>query len=403
VETLTPFHRSLAANRGRLNAKFALARQAYPALNGAAFLAHLDETVGPIVAAVAAAQPAAVDAVLDALFDLSLELMGEGVLERPATGDQGIGDRGRSNGGEVGLRRPDPADEGRLRDGCSGFEPPGPEARRAAVAEGWRTLLPALPGHLAVAPRRVAVALTNALYNLAGTPGGRPADWLATLRDVGPECPDVATLLKIGQVAAWLAGLAHYRGAGLALCRELAPALVGRVLNLTPRPPLLAGEGEVTAPPPSQGGGWGVGALLDRLAADPWLLPQAAGLPRPAWTPALKLAARVGAFRGFGGDFLAPPAVTWAGGQFYVQDGETWWLLSADVFGATLLRVDAPIKPSGRSPDAPFQVSQAAEIVCGPHRAAFPELTAVKSWAADAKTLAVTSPLSHAVFLFAVM
>jgi hypothetical protein len=143
--------------------------------------------------------------------------------------------------------------------------------------------------------------------------------------------------------------------------------------------------------------------ILDRLAADPWLLPQAAALARPAGTPALKLATRAGAFRGFGGVFLAPPTVTWADGQFYVRDGDAWWLLSADLFGATLLRADAPIKPASRAPDAPFRVSQAAEIVCGPHRAAFPELIAVSSWAADAKTLVVTSPLSHAVYLFAVM
>jgi hypothetical protein len=352
VETLqTPFHRSLAAQRSRLNTRFATARHAHPTLEPAVVLDYLGATIGPIVEAVAAVQPAAADPTLDALFDLSLELIQEGVL--------------------------------------------GPAARQPVLNEAWRTLLPALPAHLAAEPRRVAGSLTNALYNLASMAAMRqavrPAAWLAAMRTLGPDCPDVATLLKAGQVAAWLAGMAHYRSAALALCRELEPALAMRVLGID------------EAGGPERLEMQGMSSILDRLAADPWLLPQSAALARPAWTPALKLAARAGAFRGFGGVFLAPPTVSWTAGQFYVQDGDAWWLLNADVFGATLLRGDAPAKPSGHAAGSPFQVSRAAEITCGPHRAAFPELTAVQSWAADEKTLAVTSPLSHAVYLFAVM
>ena len=47
---------------------------------------------------------------------------------------------------------------------------------------------------------------------------------------------------------------------------------------------------------------------------------------------------RIGAFRGFGGLFLAPPLVAQSGSHILVRSGDEGWILLADVFGATLHR-----------------------------------------------------------------
>jgi hypothetical protein len=109
--------------------------------------------------------------------------------------------------------------------------------------------------------------------------------------------------------------------------------------------------------------------------------------------------ARVGAFRGFGGDFIRPPQVACPGGQFVVSDGEYHWLLHADCFGATLHRTAVV-------PDAPpvlaaplFKVGLRGKVSRGPLSAVFADLSIHHSSAANADTLAVTTPLSHAVYL----
>ena len=159
-------------------------------------------------------------------------------------------------------------------------------------------------------------ALTNALYNLAQTPGARGREWLEGMRALALQCADVAILLKVGQVLAWRAGLAHYRAGALAVCAQLPPALARAALGIPPDEHI------------------GLENVLARLAADPWLDPA-----RPAREPALRIVASAGAFRGFGGLFLAPPNVASAGGQFVVLDGEACWLLAAEAFGATFHRM----------------------------------------------------------------
>lgn len=333
------FHAALAANRSRLNARYAAAALTAPLDPGIA-LAQLDGMIGPIIDAIAASQPAAVDVVLDELFDLLLQLLADGIV--------------------------------------------GPDARRPVVADAWRALMPLLPGALAAAPRRVAASLTNALYNLAGVSGARPDAWLTTMRRAGPYCGDVEILLAAGQVAGWLAGLAQYRPDALELCRSLPPLLLESLFGLT-------GD----RPPSAYAG------ILERLATDPWLTPRAAALsPVPR---RLVLVRRAGAFRGFGGQFLAPPTVGWSDGHFYAQDGDNWWLLTADAFGATFHRAAAPAKLVRAAPGSPFSVGSRGEVQCGAERATFPEVAAMGSWAADATTLAVTTSLSHHVLLFALV
>ena len=109
--------------------------------------------------------------------------------------------------------------------------------------------------------------------------------------------------------------------------------------------------------------------------------------------------ARVGAFRGFGGLFLSPPMVSYADGHFYVSAADQQWLLTADLFGATFHRADHALTPN--RPKSPFKIEKNGTVTQGAQTRQFPELENCKSWVADATTLAVTSPLSHAVYLIA--
>jgi hypothetical protein len=324
--------RALEEGRPRYNALFAQARHATPTLDPRAFADHLRDTVAPVVEAVAAVAPERAGAVTDVLYEFSLDLVAKDFL-----------------------------------------------TRHPALARGWLTLLAGLPRHLAATPRQFAGSVTNALYNLAQTPGARPVEWAAELLRLGELCADVPALLEAGQVCAWRAGLAHYRDGALAACARLEPRLARAALGLA------AADGD--AP---------LDELLRQLRADPWLHPAAVG--RPA-KKRLRLVARVGAFRGFGGAFLRPPRVACADGQLLVSDGETCWLLCADVFGATLHRTAADLPADGtpgRSPvDARGKVTHAGE------NAAFAELRGSSSAAACGPTLAVTLPLSHVVFLVA--
>jgi hypothetical protein len=131
--------------------------------------------------------------------------------------------------------------------------------------------------------------------------------------------------------------------------------------------------------------------------------PTAAALHGQPEQQHLSLVGRVGAFRGFGGTFIRPPQVTCPGGQFVASDGETHWLLHADLFGATLHRLPAlPTDPPTMA--APlFKVGLGGKVSRGPHSAVFPDLHVSHSSAANRHTLAVTTPLAHAVYLIALV
>jgi hypothetical protein len=331
--TVDSFARLLAADRVRFNAKFAEARQRHPRLEPEAFADLLRTTVAPLVEAVGQVCPEKTAEAAEALYDLALDLLGKELL--------------------------------------------GPHSRQPALAAAWHSLLPQLPRFVAEAPRWCVGAISNALYNLSATPGARPVEWVDALLQLAEVCPDVTTLLQAGQVAAWRAGLAHYRLDALEICTQLAasqPRAARLALGLPPDNP---------AP---------LEPILDGLLADPWRRP-GAGADRLA---KLGLVARVGAFRGFGGEFLAPPVAVAADGHLVIRDGENCWRLTADVFGATLHRV-LPVQTRAQT-----TVPLAWQAVVGRRGlAAFPELRTLISIAADENTLAVTTALSHRVYLLA--
>jgi hypothetical protein len=332
------FAQALLAQRDRRNSQFAAAHRRYPHLEADAFSQYLRDTLAPIVNAVAEIAPAETARVTEVLYELSLELLGQELL--------------------------------------------GPAARDPALTPWWRRLLTALAGHIARAPQLLVAALTNALLNIAQTPEARPGEWVGTLTELVPLCPDPATLLAAGQVLAWRAGLAHYRSGALALCRTLPPALAAATLGLPP----AAAEPATLA------------AVVERLGRDCWLAPAAALTdPPPA---ALRLVRRAGAFRGFGGLFQTPPTVSYAG-QFAVRDTERAWVLTADRFGATFHPIDPASLPPSPGPPSHFRVLPEGRVRYDGREVAFPELIGLTSWATDGVTLAATVELSHAVLLFA--
>ncbi len=329
-----PFADALAEHRSRFNAQFAAARRARPRLDPAAFQQVLRALVAPLVAAAHVFHPERTSTTTEALYPLALELAGQDLL--------------------------------------------GPAARWPAVVAGWSVVLPRLGRWVAEAPRRIPAAVTNALYRLSVTPGARPAEWAEALLRLAELEPDGDTLLRAGQVAAWRAGLAHYRAGALALARALPAPIAGAALGQPPDADALP-------------------LVIDRLAADPWLTPAAAAA-RPAGARRLAVVAQVGAFRGFGGLFVRPPIVEPAGAHFLVSDGDGVWLLTADACGATWHRVTQAPSQAGASP---FRLLKDGTVRAGGQSLNFPSLADATSSAGNATTLAVTGPLTHAVSLVA--
>jgi len=330
-----PFAKVLEANRARFNSKYAAARRYYPKLDAAAFGEHLASTVAPLVETVARADSAKVTDVAEALYDISLDLIAQELL--------------------------------------------GPTSRYPYLVEGWRVLLPRLARFIAQAPRPFVGSVTNALYNLSTTPGARPHEWAAHMLEVADLAPEAETLLKVGQILAWRAGLAHYRADALDLARTLEPRLARAALGLP------------SNSPPIQ-------TIIKELLTDPWLPPTYAD-GKASKNLELKIVARVGAFRGFGGLFLSPPRVVLEAGQFVIQESDNHWLLTADTFGATLHRHARP--ESSSNIESPFRMEPNGTVTHGKQSRAFPELAQATSVAANTTTLAVTTALSHAVYLVA--
>jgi hypothetical protein len=331
-----PLAEALEAGRERFNALFLQARRAAPNLEPAAFSEFLREAVAPVVERVAAAEPGAVRDVVDELYDLSLEIVGRDL-----------------------------------------------PARCPVLVQSWTELLGALPAHLARRPRLFAGSVTNALYNLETTPGARPREWAESMARLGAIEPDVPALLEAGKVAAWRAGMAHYRHGALAACDGLSGPLAPAALGLS---------GGESSPD--------LDSVLRRLSADPWLHPAEAA--RGIAERRLRLVARVGAFRGFGGSFLRPPRLTLADGHLFAYDGEACWVVHADLFGATLHRVGAEPPRGDSRPRGPFQLDRNGIVRCGGRAQSFPELREAASAVSDDTMLAASVPFSHAVYVVAV-
>jgi hypothetical protein len=333
-----PMAEALERNRATLNARFAAAQAGGGRIDPAAFLEHLGDVVEPIVRAVAAEFAEKVDPITLALYDLSLELFAATLL--------------------------------------------GPESSCPPIAVVWQKLLARVPRLLAREPGRLAGSLTNAVYNLASTAGTRTDEWLERMIALAPLATDVRSYLDCGKILGWRAGMAQYREGALATARQLDSPLAARALGLPEATP--AADLKI---------------VIDRLAENPWLSPTDA-LANTIDPRRVRIALRAGAFRGFGGTFLRPPTVVFQHDHFLVSDGESTWMLLADLHGSTFQRIDnPPLKPNWTA--AAIQADPDGTLWWGEATARFEELARFSSHASDGKTLAITLPTSHHVFLLA--
>lgn len=327
----------LRSNRTDFNARFNEARRSYPGLNGEQFAVVLREMVDPLIVAIAELCPDCVAETTSVAYDVALELAGQNLV--------------------------------------------GPGGRNMAIGEGWRALLLSAVRHLAAEPRRVLPAISNALYHLASTPGARPAEWSRDLVRLADLCGSADEFLRLGQAAAWRSGLAHYRTAALALLDSLPEQLSLALL-------------EVSSPTPWKE----VRSLLEQ---NRWYNPATPECDQMVKNERLRVVARAGAFRGFGGLFIEPPRVAVNGSSILVQSGSECWLLTADRFGATFHRCDpALFDASARQAKLPPGLEIAGSTI---RRNGFTlnldQLGMISSAAATDDTLALTSPLTHAVLL----
>ena len=333
----------LRAGRDQFNAQFADAKRAHPQLNGDEFTVHLMGSVNAIVDACNAFAPDKTASVTQAAYGLSLELMGQDLL--------------------------------------------GSRSKLRAIEDGWRTLLPSLAPWMAQEPARVLGSISNALFNMARTPGARTSEWIERMQGFAAmmlraQAQDslkpisTGTMLALGQVAAWQSGMAHYRAGALALLNTFPPKLAEVVLGTKGAPMLMKD-------------------VLARMKNDRWWNP----IGNVPHAQAIRLVRTVGAFRGYGGEFMEPPTVQVFGDGFLVRSGVDQWQMCADAFGATLHRVS---DATGASNVVPWSISKDGLIKKQTMAARFDVLMNYSSAAGNESTLAVTSPLSHSIFLFGV-
>jgi len=328
----------LRDGRERYNARFIEARRYKSKIDATVFSDVLTTTLAPIVEAVNAADSSKTASCFDALYDLALELLGQELL--------------------------------------------GPRARCAELELGWKSLFPVLAPWIAAEPRKVAGSLSNALYNLAQTPGTRADAWMKSIAAMGKKVTDANGLLQAGQVAAWLAGMAHYRTDALKSLDQLSTSNVELACGLLDLPATDRSS---------------VPRVLARMKENPWINALQARDSSGLSSSNLKIVRRIGAFKGFGGAFIAPPCVANEHGQFVVGDGRDTWVLCADVFGATLLKYAAgkcvPRRHAAHGAGGSLRLNTGSGN--------FPELKTILSAADDGHTLAVTVPTSHSICLLA--
>ena len=315
----------LRASRGELNARFAMARRRLPALDGAAFGQFLVDAVGPLCDAVPSRDVAAV---AHAAYDVALELCGQRLA--------------------------------------------GAGARDGRVGAAWSALLVPAAAHIAAAPEATLSAAANALVQLAAAPGARPEAWAEVMGTIAARAASIEEWLTAGQVAAWRAGLAHYRAGALEAADRLPPALALELVGA--------------------GGAWA--DVRARLRADPWHDPA-----RPQ--SETRVVARVGAFRGFGGLFPVPPSVAGGGECFLVESDGDAWILFADACGATFHRAGEEDLRAAAAGGARAPGWRGHRIEVGGQAIDLPVRGEVTSAALAASTLALTTSHSHSVLLVA--
>ena len=240
----------------------------------------------------------------------------------------------------------------------------GPAAKNPFVNTVWRELAPSFAPLLATAPVEVLGMLSNAAIHIASVAGARPAQWQGELAALAAQIVTLAQLRAVGQVLAWRAGVAHFRQGALAAADTLPPALA------------LAAFGEPGAQWPQ---------VRAQLLDYPWR-GNAEGR-------------EFGTFTGLGGDFGTPPQVRATDDGFVVRSGERHYLLVADAYGAVLHGATAQEYEQANTGMPSSVRLDGATVHLGARSIALDLPAGDIALAANAHTLAITSPWTHAIRL----
>ena len=240
----------------------------------------------------------------------------------------------------------------------------GPAAKNPFLNTVWRELAPLFAPLLATAPVDVLGMLSNAAIHIASVAGARPAQWQRELAAMAPQVMSVAQLRAVGQVLAWRAGVAHFRLGALAAADTLPPALA------------LAAFDEPGAQWPQ---------VLAQLLDYPWR-GNAEGR-------------EFGGFSGLGGDFGTPPQVRATNDGFIVRSAERHYLLVADAYGAVLHSATAQEYEQATTGMPSSVRLDGATVHVGARSIALDLPAGDIALAANAHTLAITSPWTHAIRL----
>src|ERR1044071_10118230 len=148
--------RALQARRADYNARFRIAAQRYPQLDGQELLRFISDCVDPLLGAVHERAPGAVNAVLDVAYDCALQLTGQRLTQQ--------------------------------------------SGRYQVITALWREVLPAAASLLAEDGDTMIPALTNAAHQLASRDAGSALRWKSRMLHVVPACATAEECLFAGQV-----------------------------------------------------------------------------------------------------------------------------------------------------------------------------------------------------------
>jgi hypothetical protein len=320
---------ALAAGRAHFNARAAETRHRYLGFDTATFTAFLRTGLDGVARSVAAVAPDRTAFVVAAAYDMALDLVAQGLA--------------------------------------------GPGARTAFIEQAWVSVAPRCARLVAAQPTEVLGALSNAVLYVAGVAGARPHDWLTDMTRLAEHAQSFDQIRRLGQVAAWRAGLAHFRDGALQAADALPASLA-----------LMALGADTQAQPDE----WP--QVRDAHRADPW------------WSlaadrhHAARQGVEVGSFSGFGGTFAEPPQVRAAGRAFVVRSAQRFSLIVIDAYGAVLLPSSAAEFEQAQA-GPPTAALQGTQLHAAGRQIDIDLPVHGLAIAQTEHTIALTSPYSYAV------
>lgn len=331
----------LRRERDRFNQTFQMARTRFPRLDGEATLALYAELAAALLAGAARRNIADAAPALLALFETTLTLVGR--------------------------------------------ELAGAGGRLPEYAPGLLECLTAAPRALFEAPREMIPGLANALYHLLSRSARAGAEWSRAYVELADLSLDRETLQAAGALAAWRAGLAHFRAAALARIDQLPPSALFAALRAT------EAQRSRIAPRP--------GEFVNRLVANPWTTLENWLEPERE-----ELVARSGGgFRGFGGVFASPPEILVGADGLLATDADSSYRIFVDAYGWS-------IRPIGETEaigaylaqpapaHAPIPVKSNGEFYLEDRRYVFAELAGFQGVASSGATVIFTHPGSFQIY-----